>query len=458
MKKTCRAFFSAVLLLPLVFFLVAFFNSHVASSGTPPLIRVGISLTANHLVLSLENGDFITDQGSGDTKTFMSGTYRLENSSSGIRISDTAENSYGVFSGPLQLESERGTFKIGNSRYGSTYSGSLEIFPRGNSGLTAVNIVDMESYLRGVVPREIIASWGNYDGMEAIKAQAVAARTFALNHLIQGNHKNDPYDLCDTQHCQVYGGKDCETANTNRAVAETHGQILTWNGKPIEAFFHSNNGGYTECSANVWMTALPYLSSQPDPFDDPENRNLQNHPSAIWEKDIPIRTLNNLLAGGSASTVVDEVKIASVFSSERVNELRISGGGHTASFLKERARTVLGLRSQLYTVSEQPQSRVWIASVNKDGREIKESYAELEGKWIANSHGINRMLTGKHFSVMGAGGGDTVPYLAYIFKGRGWGHGIGMSQYGAYNRSRAGQSYSEILSFYYPGAELVNKY
>ncbi len=458
MKKVCRILLCAVMLLPLIVPLLAVINHRVASAVAPPTILVGISLTSNHLVLTLERGDVLTNQGSGATITLSPGTYRLENSGSAIRISDADGNSFGVFSGPVQLVPAQGTFEIGNSRYGSAYRGSLEILLRGTNGLIAVNNVDMESYLRGVLPREVIPTWGNYGGMEGLKAQAVAARSYALYNLNRGRHSNDPYELCDTDHCQVYGGKDWETVNTDRAVAETRGLILAWNGNPIQAFFHSNNGGYTESSGNVWMTSFPYLISQPDPFDDPTNRDLQSHPHAIWEKDVPLRVLNNLLVGGGASTTVEEVKIVSVFPSERVNELRISGGGKIVSFLKERARTVLGLRSQLYTVREQPESRVWVASANNDGRLIQESMTELEGKWALSAHGIKRMLTGEQFSALGANGRDTVPYMAYIFDGRGWGHGIGMSQYGAYNRSRAGQSYADILDFYYPGTQLLNAY
>ena len=458
MKKALRIFVCAVLSLPLMVPLFAIFNEGAVFAVSPPLMRVGISLTANHVTLTLESGDSLTNQASGATITLMPGTYSLENNGEAIRISDAAGKSCGAFTGPLQLVPAQGTFKLGNSRYSSSYRGSLEILRRGTVGLTAVNIVDIESYLRGVVPREMPSSWGNYGGLEALKAQAVASRTYALNNLAGGNHRNDPFVLCDSQHCQLYGGIDGETAITDRAVLESRGHILTWNGKPIEAYFHSNNGGYTECSGNVWMTSFPYLISQPDPFDVPENPNLLSHPHALWEKEVPVKILNNLLLGGGASTTVQEVRIASVFPSERVNELHVSGGGKTVSFLKERARTVLGLRSQLYSVRDVPAYRVWVASADKAGRVNNISMTELEGKWAVSAHGVKRMLMEERYAALAAGGRDTVPYPAYIFEGRGWGHGIGMSQYGAYNRSRAGHSYAEILSFYYSGTQLLNAY
>lgn len=457
MKKAFFIFLIAVMLFPLVFTLNSVIKTVTAYAVEPPIMRVGISLMDDYLVCILGNGDVVTNQSSGATIALMPGTYRLANDGNGIRISDAGGNSHGVFSGPLKLvPGEEGVFKLGNAVYGSTYGGKLEVVALGNK-VTAINIIDLESYIRGIVPREMPSAWGNYDGMDALRAQAVASRTYALNCLARGNHITDPFELCDGEHCQVYGGKSGETANTDRVVAETRGQILIWNGKPIEALYHSTNGGYTECAANVWSTPFPYLISQPDPFDVPGNPDLQSHPNAIWQKEIPLSYFSNLLTGGGTLTPVN-VKVSAVFPSGRVSELNISGGGTNVSFLKERARTILDLRSQLYTVREQLEASVWIVSANTQGREMKHSFNELEGKWAVSAYGSKGMLTENSYSVLTAGGGGTVPSLAYIIEGRGWGHGIGMSQYGAYNRSRAGHTYAEILSFYYPGTELVNAY
>lgn len=456
MKKAFFVFLSTVMLFPLIFSFISVFKTEIVYAGEPPIMRVGISLMDSYLLLITDNGDVITNKNSGATIELLPGTYRLENSGSGIRISNAGGNSHGVFSGPLKIVPESDVFRLDNAVYGSTYRGSLEVVARGNK-VTAINIVDLESYIRGVVPREMPSAWGNYDGMDALRAQAVASRTYALNCLASGNHIMDPFELCDGEHCQVYGGKSGETANTDLVVAETRGQILIWNGKPIEAFYHSTNGGFTECAGNVWSTPFPYLISQPDPFDDPGNSALQAHPHATWQKKIPLSYLSSLLTGGGTLIPVN-VKVSSVYPSGRVSELSISGGGLNVSFLKERARTILDLRSQLFTVREQAEANVWIVSANAQGRAMKHSLKELEGKWALRASGSKGMLTGNSFSVLAAGGRGTVPSLAYIIEGRGWGHGIGMSQYGAYNRSRAGQTYAEILSFYYPGTELVNAY
>ena len=126
-----------------------------------------------------------------------------------------------------------------------------------------------QSYLRGVVPREMPPSWGNYGGMEALKAQAVAARAYALYCLGLQSHRH--YDLCDTQFTQVYGGKDSETPNTDSAVAQTFGEVLLYDNRVIQPFYHATNGGYTDLAQNVWNNSVPYLDCVADPYDDPAN-------------------------------------------------------------------------------------------------------------------------------------------------------------------------------------------
>ncbi|RJX27970.1 MAG: SpoIID/LytB domain-containing protein [Dethiobacter sp.] len=447
----------------LIFFLFTFFCQVPAYSAYPPEMRVGISLLNSHVELSFDSGYCLVNKASGTTLPLPAGNYRLVNVCSGIQVLDMPGNSQGVFSGPLELkplssQSSGQSFQLHNARYGQEYRGALEVFAEGNT-LRAVNILDLESYLRGVLAREMPSSWGNYGGMEALKAQAVAARTYALyNHSLQ---RHTGFHLCDSQHCQVYGGKNSETGNTDSALSQTRGEILTFNNRVIAPFYHASNGGYTEAPQNVWTSGLPYFTSVPDPYDDPDNPppglvNFVVHRYARWEADVPLSSLGLLLAksGFSNPGEIERVDIVSAFPSGRVEDVRIRGtGGAVVSLLKEKARTALGLRSQLYTVRSEPEPRVWIAS-SVNGMERKESFPELEGKWVASGYTMKRMLIGESFSAQGNGTKSFVPYQALIFEGRGWGHGIGMSQNGAYNRSRAGHGYRDILSFYYPGTQI----
>ena len=117
---------------------------------------------------------------------------------------------------------------------------------------TVINLVPLEEYLRGVLPGEMPPSYP----LEALKAQAVAARSFALKN--RGKHKFEGFDLCDTTHCQVYAGAK-ELESTDKAVAETSGKILTYDDKLVEASFHADSGGMTEDVADVWGQPSPYL-------------------------------------------------------------------------------------------------------------------------------------------------------------------------------------------------------
>lgn len=126
---------------------------------------------------------------------------------------------------------------------GNRYRGEMKIIPSAwNNGVTVVNRVPMELYLKGVVPSEIVPSWKP----DAIKAQAVAARTYAVYH--KNGYRSAGYDITDDTRSQVYRGCSVETSATNKAVEETAGEIITYNGKAIDALFHANGGGYTEDS------------------------------------------------------------------------------------------------------------------------------------------------------------------------------------------------------------------
>ena len=135
------------------------------------------------------------------------------------------------------------------------YRGRVEIFPNPQGRLTVVDTVPLETYLRGVVPKEM-GAW-EFPALEALKAQAVAARTYAYVNL--GKRAKEGFDLVDTVADQVYGGRDGEQSLTDQAVQETAGLIATWNGHPIQALFMANSGGATVDNHYVFGDAYPYL-------------------------------------------------------------------------------------------------------------------------------------------------------------------------------------------------------
>lgn len=143
---------------------------------------------------------------------------------------------------------------------GRWYRGSLRVFKR-DKGLTVVNDINLEWYLLGVVPSEMPSKWN----IEAHKAQAIAARSYAIANL--GKRASRGYDLKDTPEDQAYGGATSETPRTNQAVISTQGQVLTYNNKIISAYYHASAGGHTTNSGKIWCQNLPYLNAVPS-FDD----------------------------------------------------------------------------------------------------------------------------------------------------------------------------------------------
>ena len=164
-----------------------------------------------------------------------------------------------------------------------TYRGSVEVFGNSRNTFTIVNELPLEEYLLGVVPNELSPT--TFGQLEALKAQAVAARTYIIRNL--GQYRQEGYDICDTDSCQVYFGAGTEDPLATRAVTETRGVIATYNGQPINALYSSTCGGRTEDSGNIFEEKLPYLVSvmcqykHPDPLPFSTTRNITDYKEAI---------------------------------------------------------------------------------------------------------------------------------------------------------------------------------
>lgn len=320
----------------------------------------------------------------------------------------------------------------------------------GQTSVIAINELGMEKYLKGVVPSEVHAGWP----AEALKAQAVAARTYALAHvraLPAGGYIND------TVSYQVYNGMKVEQTSTNQAVDATAGQVLTYNGNLISAVFSSSNGGYTEASENVWTNALPYLRSVPDPYDlGPSN------PNRIWSATRTADEVKALLAtrGVNVGEILD-LQVQSTYPSGRIRELKVIGSQGQQVLTKEQPRTYLGLKSSLYTLTRsggqsEPQ-KVQVRSAHS------QTTIPIADRVVISAAGTPQTMSQPVVTVLGAGGRQrqlnlVQPATTFTFHGKGYGHGVGMSQFGALERARDGHTYRQILSFYYPGTELRGNY
>ena len=344
---------------------------------------------------------------------------------------------------------------------GIDYRGGITAKRLFNSDMTIINKLPLEEYLYGVIPSEVFASWP----MEALKAQAVAARGFAVTNL--NKYKKFNFNLCTTTYSQVYKGYSGEHPNTNKAVDETKDLVITYDGKLIEPYYHSNSGGHTEDSENVWTNPLPYIRGVKDDFS-------LDAPYSTWSASFTKEEIKECLASNNIfiGDILDMK--ASVSNNGRVLSLAIYGTKGQETLEKERSRLVFGLRSNQFTVNSSNAESIDNSSdgytelVVLSGIDPKPRAINLEGKYIINNNGIHEIKNmgeiliydgrqykniNKKEATRGSIRRPSSPN-EFIFDGKGYGHGLGMSQYGAKKMAELGYKYDEILKHYYTGVEV----
>ncbi len=381
-----------------------------------------------------------------------SNSLRLTDASSGKTLLVIDDNSSGlaVFSSEYE-ENPDALLKISGSAKG-TYRGGFEIKLLAD-GLTVVNIVPVESYLYSVVCREMSSSWP----VEALKTQAVCARNFALGRI--NYHKKYGFDVCRTVCCQAYSSNADQSESVHTAVDETRGELLFHNDTLVQAVYSSSMGSSTESVENVWGTPFPYLVSVENPYEDTEN--IYN---GKWTKTITTERATQIMSnlGYEIGTVTD-IQAIEYTPAGRVLKLRVSGTNGEKVFQRESCRTVFSeaTYSQKYTVSRGGTSVypvIYIASGNKTQAKTMTSVFVLSGNnkttTISNNYVVsNGKVVKKHSTQTNSGDANT-----FVFSGEGWGHGVGMSQYGAKGMAEAGFDYEEILTHYYTGTHLEQAY
>jgi stage II sporulation protein D len=322
------------------------------------------------------------------------------------------------------------------------YRGSLFIKRIAAGFINVYNELSFEQYLYGVVPSEVPYSWH----MEALKAQAVAARNYSI--LNMGKHNADGFDLCNGQHCQAYRGLGQENARTNQAVDETKGKIVLYNDKPINTYFHSSSGGRTENSENVWTDTLPYIRSVDDKYG-------LGSPNDNWTKqynknDIKTKLIANKIDIGEITDIIP-LKIS---DNGRVTLLEIRGTKGFTQLAKERIRTIMGsseVKSIWYNITTDADLFV------KDSSDLKPQLERAGELYVMSANGVQKLSNGNNkvnvknqYTLKNI---NIIPEY-YIFSGKGWGHGLGMSQYGAKGMAEAGFNFIQILEYYYTGAKV----
>jgi len=345
---------------------------------------------------------------------------------------------------------------------GYKYNGGFMYSRRDGALLTVANMVDVEDYVKGIIPYEMNNAWP----IEALKTQALCARTYAIYGLYR--HSSNGVDLCVEEHCQVYRGRAAANATTDRAVDETAGMYVTYNGQLAQTFYASTNGGASENVENVWPEALPYLRGVIDPYEaDIASRakdyywTLTYTPAQITER------LKNRITGFNLSTI----------ASMKVSQYSPTGNALKVTLVDVNGRSwTLSGRSQFIAGFGTPTMRFdiggakWEAGsifANDPGQPvaISDRYYGIDGNGNITAVQSNSMFaitgSGNVEPVAGessAGGGSETGLVNGVFtiRGTGNGHQVGMSQWGAYSMAfYHNKTFEEIIRFYFTGVEIT---
>ena len=327
---------------------------------------------------------------------------------------------------------------------GRAYRGTFELAPDDEGDMIVVNVVSTHDYLASVVGSEEPSSWEN----EALAAQAIAARTYLYTHLA----RHQRYDIEGDTRDQQYDGTLSEDPRTLRAVERTAGLIVTYRGAPIEALYSASAGGITEDSENVFANALPYLRSVPSPADEVARDSSWGASSWQWTKELSAAQLRDQLQRrGLAVGTPTAIQLTRLSPTGRVLAARIIGTSGAADIGKDRSRFYFGLLSTLFTVAATPTGANERVDVS-DGARIQA--LDLLGAHVVQaSFELLRDANGNELGLRATGFVYELP-ARFVFSGKGFGHGVGMSQWGAQGMAQKGSSYAEILAHYYVGTAL----
>lgn len=404
----------------------------VQAVNIPNTIKIGLVTNAASATISAPNGVDID----GD----------LEYSSSNkvdIKVEVVAPFVMAYVNGSLISMDEKELVITPKSGYlavnGTSYRGDV-VVKNINSTPIVVNELAVDDYVKGVVGKEI-----GYVNLEALKAQAVCARNYAISNV--GKHSSKGYDLCTTTECQVYGGVAAESADIVKAVDDTSRIIATYNGAIAELVFAASTGGWTEDVKNVWGSNIPYLKAVESPLENP-NATYMN-----WTYEVTYDTMNNAYKSDGIGDVTD-IQIVSTSPHGAVTEIKVVGTAGSKSYTLERCRTFLmGLKSQAYTLEISRGGGAGVSIITANGKETVTSDINIKtatGTIKLPLSGLFVKSATGNSSIAGGSGAIT----KFVFKGRGYGHLVGLSQEGAIGMGKAGYKYDEILKHYYTGIKL----
>ncbi|MBF4693773.1 SpoIID/LytB domain-containing protein [Fusibacter ferrireducens] len=401
---------------------------------------------------------------------------------------DTSEGIYALKTSVFELKNVK-------------YRNSIRILRQSGSDFTVINRVTMPEYLYGVLPKEMSGDWP----LEALKAQAITASNFVYTS--GGKHDAFGFDVCATTDCQVYGGYSVEKPTSNQAVDMTAGVGLYYQDTLASCYYHSNSGGETDDIGQIWSGDLPYIQGVVDGYS-------LNAPNATWTLELSTSEIQQKLsAAGYQIGTLTGIRIQERTSHGRVTKLDFVGTSGTATLLKEKARSVLGytvLKSMSfsfnptftdyqYVDSSVPRSSVAVSrggttqrqtivvatsngteevaldglqAITNQGLETVSGSAAHDGNAVSsvvtNVTNVANTVPESTQTVSNQSQASILPsgpqFLMennmnlvtgkVTFYGRGYGHGLGMSQWGAKKMAEMGFTYDQILEHYYPGTHV----
>lgn len=329
----------------------------------------------------------------------------------------------------IYLSSSENSAKLENK----SYRGKFNFYIKG-SRIHAINELGMQEYLYGVVPKEMVSSWE----LEALKAQAVVAKNYTITNY--NKHKSDGFNVCSTTHCQVYGGYDAEQEKTNRAVDETEGIFMSYDSKPAEGYFHASSGGRTESIGNMWNYSLDYMVGVDDPYS-------LGSPYDNWQVSFTAEEIKKALLNKSVDIGnVVGVKVIQTSENGRVMELGILGTKGMHVLKKDNIRSTLGSSKLKNTYFSLNSSKNFKKTYSSSNNSVDVQSKNLKYKFEDLDDFMNNKFSRED--------NDFIASDVYMFYGKGNGHGIGLSQYGANGMAKKGFDFEDILKYYFKGISI----
>jgi stage II sporulation protein D len=341
-------------------------------------VKIGIVLNTNSVSVGASREFYVFDAKNKKIR-FSKGFTTVSAFNNKIKVGNS------ILHAPVKIKASNQMISVNNK----IYRGHLSIVGSGNKA-NVINVLPIEYYLRGVLPKEVSASWKK----EALKAQAVISRTYTIKNI--SKHSAQGFDLCSTVHCQVYDGANSEKSSCSEAVDETSGEILTFEGELAQTVFHANCGGHTDDPSYIWnMKETPvYLKGVKCKYHS-------NSPHTYWEVSVPENFIVNKLSSHKIGKI-RSIKVKGTTATGAAKKIEIN-----------HSKGILLLNAYAFRLAIDPSK-------------IK-SHMFTSIKNLGNN---------------------------FYFAGKGWGHKVGLCQWGAKDMSENGSDYKQILLHYYPKTKL----